>query len=79
MDRFRKEDIPLCVSVIDMDWHLVDHPAVKAAGFSGWTGYTWNRDLFPDPKGFLAELHKRGLKVTINDHPADGGWASADI
>lgn len=28
--------------------------------------------MFPDPKGFLAELHARHLKISVNDHPADG-------
>lgn len=69
MDRFEAERIPLSVAVIDMDWHLVD---VDADIGTGWTGYTWNRDLFPDPQRFLTELHRRGLAVTLNVHPADG-------
>lgn len=69
MDRFASEGIPLSVAVIDMDWHLVDiDPEIG----TGWTGYTWNRELFPDPPRFLAELHRRGLAVTLNTHPADG-------
>ena len=39
---------------------------------TGWTGYSWEPELFPDPEGFLAELHRRGLRVTLNVHPADG-------
>ena len=27
--------------------------------FVGWTGYTWNKKLFPNYKRFLKELHKR--------------------
>ena len=38
----------------------------------GWTGYSWNTDLFPDPKGFLKWLHDRNFKVTLNLHPATG-------
>lgn len=72
MDKFKSEKIPLSVSVIDMDWHLVRDQRVVDAGRSGWTGYTWNRELFPDPPAFLAELHKRKLITTLNDHPADG-------
>ncbi|MEZ5087923.1 MAG: glycoside hydrolase family 31 protein [Tessaracoccus sp.] len=69
MDRFEEERIPLSVSVIDMDWHLVNiDPDIG----TGWTGYTWNRELFPDPQRFLRELHDRGLAVTLNVHPADG-------
>jgi alpha-glucosidase (family GH31 glycosyl hydrolase) len=72
MDKCGREKMPLAVGVIDMDWHLVDHPEVEKAGVSGWTGYTWNRELFPDPAGFLKEMHARQLKVTLNVHPADG-------
>ena len=69
MVRFQREQIPFSVAVIDMDWHLVDIPPKYG---TGWTGYTWNRELFPDPPEFLAWLHEQGLKVTLNVHPADG-------
>ena len=68
MDTFRQKGIPLSVAVIDMDWHITDAgPEGK-----GWTGYTWNNSLFPDPVRFLKELHRRGLKATLNLHPAEG-------
>ena len=69
MNRFEKEKIPFSVAVIDMDWHLVD---IDPKYGSGWTGYTWNRDLFPDPEEFLQWLHNRNMRVTLNVHPADG-------
>lgn len=69
MDKFRAREIPFSTAVIDMDWHLVDIP--KKYG-SGWTGYTWNKEMFPDPRRFMDELHKRDMKITLNVHPADG-------
>lgn len=39
---------------------------------AGWTGYSWDKDRFPDYKKFLSDLHKRGLRVTLNLHPAQG-------
>ena len=69
MTRFEKKEIPFSVSVIDMDWHLVD---IDPKYGSGWTGYTWNKELFPDPKEFMTWLHDHGLKVTLNVHPAGG-------
>lgn len=36
MDKFRDHGIPLAVSVIDMDWHLVDGVDPKFG--NGWTG-----------------------------------------
>ncbi|KAL8365524.1 hypothetical protein RB595_004375 [Gaeumannomyces hyphopodioides] len=74
MGEFEARGVPLSVAVLDMDWHLTadtDRRVVEA-GQTGWTGYTWNRALFPDPPGFLAGLRGRGLKVTLNEHPADG-------
>jgi alpha-glucosidase (family GH31 glycosyl hydrolase) len=69
MDRFAQEKLPFSVAVIDMDWHYVD---LDEKYGSGWTGYTWNEKLFPDHKKMLDELHKRGMCVTLNVHPADG-------
>jgi alpha-glucosidase (family GH31 glycosyl hydrolase) len=77
MDRFDEEGVPFSVGVLDMDWHRVD--SVPERFGSGWTGYSWERSLFPDPEGFLAELHRRGLRVTLNVHPADGVRAFEDV
>lgn len=76
MSRFHEEDLPFSVAVIDMDWHWVE--SVPPEYGSGWTGYSWNTDLFPDPAAFLAELHRRGLRTTLNVHPADGVRAFED-
>lgn len=75
LDTFAAEQVPLSVAVIDMDWHWVD---IDPRFGVGWTGYSWNTDLFPDPAAFLAELHRRGLAVTLNVHPADGVRAFED-
>lgn len=72
MDTFQKHRIPLSVAVIDMDWHWVREPRVTDARASGWSGYSWNTKLFPHPRKFVADLHQRGLMVTLNEHPADG-------
>lgn len=70
MDRFAAEKLPFTTAVMDMDWHRVGD--VDPRYGSGWTGYTWNTALFPDPEGFLTGLHERGLKTTLNLHPRDG-------
>ncbi|WP_229741271.1 glycoside hydrolase family 31 protein [Silvibacterium dinghuense] len=75
---FRENDVPLDVLVIDMDWHLnkrqleAKHEEDQSGHDLGWSGYTWNPLLFPDPKAFLDHIHKEGLKVTLNLHPASG-------
>lgn len=75
MDRFRRENIPFSVAVIDMDWHLTD---IDSRYGTGWTGYSWNRELFPEPKRFMDRLHECGMKVTLNIHPAGGIRAYED-
>ncbi len=81
MTRFDNEDIPFTVATVDMDWHWVDVddmiPDEKKSTLNpfqslGWTGYSWNTELFPDYKGFLKFLHTKGLHVTLNLHPRDG-------
>ncbi len=84
MERFKREDIPFSVAVVDMDWHLVDVPEeqkdekeVERHRHSpyyqyGWTGYTWNTDFFPDYKAFLKYLKDNNLKTALNLHPAQG-------
>ena len=57
LENFRKRGIPLSVFIIDIDWHLREIPGEYG---SSWTGYTWNRKNFPDPKAFLAFL-KAGI------------------
>ena len=83
---FDRYGIPLDVMVIDMDWHRTDglswdakHVKRDVFGESvGWTGYSWNRSLFPEPARFLQWLHGRKLKTTLNLHPASGIPARED-
>ena len=82
MLEFEKKKVPLSVCIVDMDWHIVkikeylkkhsqeDWSNVKFK--DGWTGFTWNEDLFPNYKVFIKFLHKKGLKCALNLHPASG-------
>lgn len=62
IDNFRHYQLPLDVLVVDMDWHYTEK------GKGGWTGWRWNRRLFPDTVKFLRHLKDRGLRVTLNLH-----------
>lgn len=76
MDKFKANNIPFSVAVVDMDWHLVD---IDPKYGSGWTGYTWNKEFFPNPKRFLDKLHAYGMKTTLNVHPAEGVQAHEEM
>ena len=73
---FRENDTPLDVFVIDMDWHPIFggnfHEQDASGHAKGWTGYSWNKLLFPDPPGLLSKMHADGLKTSLNLHPASG-------
>ena len=66
VDKMAAYDIPLDVLVVDMDWHYTD------PGRGGWTGWTWNKSIFPNPEKFMSQMKDKGLKITINLHPAEG-------
>ena len=80
MDAFLEKQIPFTVATVDMDWHWVDvrgkfgyQDKLRLSPFpAGWTGYSWNTDLFPDYKAFLRELKEKNLHITMNLHPASG-------
>jgi hypothetical protein len=69
-DAFKAHDVDLSVFVVDMDWHVTE----TGNESRGWTGYTYNRKFIPDPARLFRALHDRGLRVTLNLHPADGVW-----
>lgn len=66
VEKMHNYDIPLDVLVLDMDWHYTE------PGRGGWTGYSWNRRYFPNPKGFISWARSQQLETTVNLHPADG-------
>ncbi|MEH0158043.1 TIM-barrel domain-containing protein [Limibacter armeniacum] len=74
----RSYDIPVDVMIMDMDWHetygLTSNNPEKTPfnGMLGWTGYTWNKNLFPQPDKFLNWTASEKLKTALNLHPADG-------
>ena len=83
MDKFESENIPFSVAVIDMDWHTVETPEESRMDdprfWNGWTGYSWNKKLFPDYKAFLADLRKKGFKTSLNLHPSNGVGFQEDM
>ena len=77
---FRDFSIPADVMIIDMDWHETWRMGKRskeenrdyAGQHKGWTGYTWKKELFPNPGNLLEELHRYGFKTSLNLHPASG-------
>ncbi len=78
IEKFKSINIPIDVLIVDMDWHETwglerNNPAKDEYGQRiGWTGYTWQKELFPSPQNFLKWTEKEQLKVALNLHPASG-------
>jgi alpha-glucosidase (family GH31 glycosyl hydrolase) len=58
VEAYRSRSVPLDIFVLDMDWHKKN----------SWTGYSYDRSLFPDPSSFMAEMHDEGLYMAANLH-----------
>lgn len=76
--KFRSMDIPIDVLIVDMDWHKTwglrreNAPVDEYGQRIGWTGYTWQEELFPSPANFMKWAHTQNLSVALNLHPASG-------
>jgi len=62
VDGMSERDIPLSVFHIDCYW-------MKE---SEWCGFEWDKEAFPDVKGYLKRLKEKGLKVCVWINPYIG-------
>ena len=78
VQKLKSVDIPIDVLIVDMDWHETwglrksNSPKDEYGQRIGWTGYTWQKELFPSPANFLKWTENEELKVALNLHPASG-------
>ena len=85
VQKLKSVDIPIDVLIVDMDWHETwglrkKNPAKDEYGQRiGWTGYTWQKELFPSPANFLRWTENEQLKVALNLHPASGIQPYEDV
>ena len=70
VDKFKREEIPMSVLLMDDEWHATDKHA---------TGYTFNKELFSNPKNLIDNLHKKGIKFGLNIDPAGGIYPHEDM
>ena len=76
----KDNDINTDVLILDMDWHWNGDPAPdKSNGRGGWTGWSWNTTLIPDPTKLLKDIHDSNMHLALNLHPALGVDNTEDI
>ena len=70
---YEEHDFPLDILVMDMEWHTQNSSGgLNWSDNPGWTGYTWDKKLIPDPTELLSEFKNKGVYVSLNDHPHNG-------
>lgn len=80
IQEYKDHDFPIDILVFDMGWHTQKEALTGTghAGRRGWTGYTWNKGLIPDPAKLIGDLKKDQVYVVLNEHPHDGIRAHED-
>lgn len=64
---FEENEIPLSVVLLDKYWHKN-----KIGDKTYETGFSWNNELFANPKKMIDYLHKKGIRIGLNVDPMEG-------
>ena len=65
---FNRYQIPLSVLLLSEFWHIKD-----ANDYNLYrTGFSFNRELFPNPEEFVKYMHDREVRVGVNIDPSEG-------
>ena len=65
---FNKYEIPVSTILLGEYWHIKDKNDDKKYV----SGFTFDRDLFPNPKEFSDYLHDRGIRLGLKINPSEG-------
>ena len=65
---FERKRIPLSIMLFDNDWHYRN--VGQAVGLK--SGFSFNAQLFKDPKAMIDQFHSRGIRVGLCINPEEG-------
>lgn len=68
VSHFERRKVPLAIFLLDKDWHYRDVGETKNLH----TGFTFNANLFPNPKEFIDTLHEHNVRVGLEVDPKEG-------
>ncbi len=68
LQAFNSHEIPISVFLLNEFWHLKDKKDLTKFK----TGFTFSKELFPDPYEFTTYMHDRGVRVGLNIDPTEG-------
>lgn len=65
---FKRNGIPLSVLLLSEFWHIKDKNNYNLYR----TGFSFNKELFPNPSEFINAMHNIGVRVGLNIDPVEG-------
>ena len=65
---FNKHEIPISILLLSEFWHKKDKSNYNLYK----TGYSFNRELFENPKEFTKYMHDRGVRIGVNIDGSEG-------
>jgi len=68
IETFKKHEIPLSILLLSEFWHKKDKSNYNLYK----TGYSFNRELFNDPKEFLDTMHSSNVRIGLNIDGTEG-------
>lgn len=68
VENFEKHEIPISVFLFDKKWHITENENNKDIE----SGFSFNKELIPDPKTLINDLHQKGIRVGLQTSIKDG-------
>lgn len=63
IEKFKKEEIPISILLLDKTWHIKNEIS---------SGFTFNHDLYKNPKELINYIHSNNIVVGANINPGEG-------
>ena len=73
VNHFEKREIPLSVLLLDEGWHIKE---INNKPLS--TGYSFNKELIPNPSELINKLHEKNIHLGLNFNPINGIYPHED-
>ncbi|MCM1370777.1 MAG: DUF5110 domain-containing protein [Clostridium sp.] len=69
INKFYDNDIPLSIVMLGSGWHINNKQN---------SGFTFNKEKFPEPKSIINYLHNMGIRLGLSVNPIDGFYPTED-
>lgn len=71
VEKFESKKIPMSILLLDNDWHMRNNNLE--------TGFTFHKDLLPNPSGMIHYLHDKKIQIGLGINPTEGFTSVDDM